>query len=84
MLDFQKMHRFSLLPGLLLVSQEEICYTLLLLLLLLLLFLFTCTRGTYNCVPETNHVSRVYSIIAVMIHGTCDVISHDKRSVLLH
>jgi hypothetical protein len=42
----------------------EIVY--LLLLLLLLLFATTFMQCIYNCMPETNHVSRVYSAEAVM------------------
>ena len=27
---------------------------------------FTCIRGIYNYMPETNHVSMVYSVAAVL------------------
>jgi hypothetical protein len=39
---------------------------LLLLLLLLLLLFITFMQGIYNYLPETNHVSGVYSIAAVL------------------
>ena len=39
---------------------------LLLLLLLLLLFLITFEWGIYNYIPETNHVYRVYIVVAVL------------------
>jgi hypothetical protein len=31
-----------------------------------LLLFITFIQGIYNCVPETNHVSRVYSVAAVL------------------
>ena len=37
-----------------------------LLLSLLLLFIITFRHGTYSYAPETNHVSRVYSVAAVL------------------
>jgi hypothetical protein len=36
------------------------------LLLLLLLLLFTLMQGIYNYMPETNHISRVYSAAAIL------------------
>jgi hypothetical protein len=38
----------------------------LLLLLLLLLLLITFMHGIYNYIPETHHVSRVYSVAAIL------------------
>jgi hypothetical protein len=35
-------------------------------LLLLLLFVITFMHGIYNYVPETNHVSRVHSVTAIL------------------
>jgi hypothetical protein len=37
-----------------------------LLLLLLLLLLITFMQGTYDYIPETNHVSRAYSVSAIL------------------
>ena len=34
--------------------------------LLLLLFVITCMQGIYNYIPETNHVTRVYIVAAVL------------------
>jgi len=39
---------------------------LLLLLLLLLLFITTFMQGIYKSVPETNHVSKVYSFAVIL------------------
>jgi hypothetical protein len=41
-------------------------HLMLLLLLLLLLFVITFMQGVYNCIPETNHVSRVHNIAAIL------------------
>ena len=31
-------------------------------------------QGTYNCIPETNHVSRVYNVAAILwLQFTVDV-----------
>jgi hypothetical protein len=49
------------------ISFEIITFRLLLFLLLLLTLLsITCMQGIYNYIPETNHVSRVHSIAAVL------------------
>jgi hypothetical protein len=38
----------------------------LLLLLLLLLFIIIFMQGIYNCIPEANHVSKVYIDAAIL------------------
>ena len=51
--------------------------------LLLLLLVITFMQGVYNCVPETNHVFKVFSVAAILlfqfmlyaIYGICEVIS---------
>jgi len=41
-------------------------YCILTVLSLLLLFLITIERDIYNYIPETNHVSRLYIVVAVL------------------
>ena len=43
-----------------------------LLLLLLLLLVTTFVQGIYNYIPETNHISRVYSVAAILSLGLLD------------
>jgi hypothetical protein len=54
------------IPLLLLYAFVAWTGTLLLLLLLLLLFVISFMQGIYTCIPETNHVSRQYSVAAVL------------------
>jgi len=46
--------------------QGNACRVLLLLLPLLLLFVITFMQGIYHCIPETKHISRVYSGAATL------------------
>jgi hypothetical protein len=44
-------------------------------------------QGTYNCIPETNHVSRVYSVAAIlylqfMVHAMLFAYHHHLLHVL--
>jgi len=51
-----------------------------LLLLLLLLLFITIVQGIKNYIPETNRVSRVYSVVVVLwlqFVGTCNAISQE-------
>jgi len=44
-------------------------------------------QGSYKYIPETNNVSRVYSVAVILqltIYGTCNVTSHAECFVLLH
>jgi len=43
-------------------------------------------QGIYNCIPKTNHVSRVYSVAAVLyvVCAACNVISHMKYVLCLY
>ena len=55
--------------------------------ILLLLFVITfLTQNLQLCaVPQSNHVSRAYSVAAVLqLQFMLNVISHDERCVLLH
>ena len=47
-------------------------------------FVITFMQATYNYIPETTHISRVYSVFSCsvfIICATCNVISHMKRVV---
>jgi len=49
--------------------------------IIIVVFVITFMQATYNCVPETNHVSRVHSVAAVLclqFCAACNVISHAK------
>jgi len=56
------------------------------LLFLLLLLVTTFMQGIRNYIPETNHVSRVYSLAGIVylpIYATCNGISRVRCCVLL-
>ena len=46
--------------------------------IIIIIILITFMQDIYNYIPERNHVSRVYSVAAVVftICATCNVISH--------
>jgi hypothetical protein len=44
-------------------------------------------QGIYNYIPETHHVSTVYSVTAILwltIYGPCNAVSQNKRFKVLH
>ena len=51
--------------------------TVFIIIIILLLFVIAFIQSIYNYIPETNHVSRLYTI-----YGTCNVISHVESYVL--
>ena len=56
--------------------------TIIIIIILVIIFI----QGIYNCIPETNHVSRVYSVAAVFVFTicvTCNIISPMKCLLLL-
>jgi len=47
-------------------GRVEALYTNFMLLLLFLLFVITFMQGIYNYIPETNSISRLYSVAATL------------------
>jgi hypothetical protein len=53
--------------------------------IIIITLVITFMRGIYNYIPETNHVSRVYSVAAVLyLQFVLLVISHVECFVPLH
>jgi hypothetical protein len=53
---------------------SEVCFQspvwfiiiIIIIIIIIMLYYITFMLGIYNCIPETNHVSRVYSVAAVL------------------
>jgi peptidoglycan biosynthesis protein MviN/MurJ (putative lipid II flippase) len=45
---------------------EEKYYIIIIIIIIIIILVITCMKGIYNYIPETNHISRIYTVAAVL------------------